>query len=140
MSASADSAPTPNDALELEDDSAYISIGLKGARVHRTAVVTDPKLTSFDFKSTIEARVIVQSIGGGRITVGASAVIMPDCVLRSGPEGLVIGRGAFIGPGVLCEARHVGDGAIIEQGCILVCPAVAGQVRLHEVYDSVLAL
>jgi len=54
------------------------------------------------------------------ITVGAGAVILPDSILRCGAEGMSIGRGAFIGRGVVCEARSIGDGAVIEQGCILV--------------------
>ena len=109
-----------------EDDSKYIFVALKGARVHRSAVIEPKQATVIEFKSTVEARCILQASDGGRIIIGAGAVIMPDCVLRCGAEGITIGRGAYVGEGVLCEARNIGDGAIVERGCILVRGGMCG--------------
>jgi len=53
-------------AAEVEDDSKYIIIALKGARVHRSAIITDNAHVAFDFKSTVEARVVLDPTDGGR--------------------------------------------------------------------------
>lgn len=107
-------------STQFEGDAQYRIIALKDARIHRSAIVTDTSHVAFDFKCTIESRVVIQPSGGGRITIGAEAVIMPDCMLRCGPDGLSIGRRAFLDEGVICDgARSIGDGAIIERCCIL---------------------
>jgi UDP-3-O-[3-hydroxymyristoyl] glucosamine N-acyltransferase len=108
-------------APEYESDAQYLTIALKDARVHRSALVTDTTRVTFDFKSTIESHVVLQPTGGGRIAIGPGVVVMPGCVLRCGAEGLSVGRGAYLGEGVLCDgALSIGEGAVVEAGCILV--------------------